>query len=190
MEILVESLKGGIAPAIVIAIYLIIVKIIDSKKESKQIKLNAEVVDCFAKLNKFLNYITEDIIDKEGDKCTNAIKSSFKACANSIIKFSINTIINNNIDINKETIIDNITNLINTEYYSFYNELSLYNSTNNRLTDYIKIEWKDIIKKDVINIIYNENLTKDQKIYNLNNKINIRFDDYCIYVINKYSKNA
>ena len=112
MEILVESLKGGIAPAIVIAIYLIIVKIIDSKKESKQIKLNAEVVDCFAKLNKFLNYITEDIIDKEGDKCTNAIKSSFKACANSIIKFSINTIINNNIDINKETIIDNIVCII------------------------------------------------------------------------------
>ena len=37
MELINDALKQGIAPAAVVAIYLIITKIIDSKKENNQI---------------------------------------------------------------------------------------------------------------------------------------------------------
>ena len=43
MDILGDALRQGIAPAIVVAIYLIITKIIDSRKENAQIKLSADL---------------------------------------------------------------------------------------------------------------------------------------------------
>ena len=40
MNVLGDALKQGIAPAVVVAIYLIITKIIDSRKENAQAKLS------------------------------------------------------------------------------------------------------------------------------------------------------
>ena len=41
MDILNNAIQQGIAPAIVVAIYLIITKFIDSRKENAQIKINS-----------------------------------------------------------------------------------------------------------------------------------------------------
>lgn len=56
---LLESLRLGITPGIIVLIYLIIIKIIDTKKESNTVKINKEVTECFRKLNSFLDYITK-----------------------------------------------------------------------------------------------------------------------------------
>ena len=87
MELLLESLKLGIAPSIVVAIYLTINKYIDNKKEAKQAKLNNDIVVSFNKLNTFLDHITKNIIEKESDKCNNAIKNAFQRMENMILKY-------------------------------------------------------------------------------------------------------
>lgn len=190
MDILSDALKLGVTPAIIVVIYLIITKIIETRKESKRIILNAEVVTCFTKLNGFLDYFTKDIINKETDKCNFAIKNSFKALANTVIKHCTYTIISNNIELNKEIIIDNIQRVVNTEFSNLYSNLYLYNVNGNKVTDYIDNKWKDEMINFLIDIIYTSNLTKEQKLYNLNNKCNIRINDYCILVCNKYMEHG
>ena len=49
MELLLESLKLGVAPSLVVAIYLVINKIIDNKKESQSAKINQNIVENFNK---------------------------------------------------------------------------------------------------------------------------------------------
>ena len=188
MEILLDSLKLGITPALVVAIYLTINKFIDSRKEEKQTKLSNDVIQSFNKLNTFLDYITKDIIEKESEKRNISIKHAFLKMENELLKYANNTIINNNININKKSIIDNLHHLINTEYYNLYNILLLYSSSKIDLIEYIDTIWKDEIYNDVYGIIFNEELTKEQKIYTLQNKINIRISDYSINVINKYTE--
>lgn len=186
MEILLESLKLGIAPSIVVAIYLVLNKIIEARKESKQAKVNINVVESFNKLNNFLDYITKDIIAKESDRRDLAIKNAFDRFENSIVKFSLTTIVNNHIDINKENILDNAKHTILSEFYALQSALALYSPEESNLSSYIKMDWQDEIYKDIIDIIYKEKFTKDQKIYALYNKVNIRVNEYKSIILKEH----
>lgn len=186
MEILLESLKLGIAPSIVVAIYLVLNKIIEARKESKQAKVNINVVESFNKLNNFLDYITKDIIAKESDRRDLAIKNAFDRFENSIVKFSLTTIVNNHIDINKENILDNAKHTILSEFYALQSALALYSPEESNLSSYVKIDWQDEIYKDIIDIIYKEKFTKDQKIYALYNKVNIRVNEYKSIILKEH----
>lgn len=186
MEILLESLKLGIAPSIVVAIYLVLNKVIEARKESKQAKVNINVVESFNKLNNFLDYITKDIIAKESDRRDLAIKNAFDRFENSIVKFSLTTIVNNHIDINKENILDNAKHTILSEFYALQSALALYSPEESNLSSYVKIDWQDEIYKDIIDIIYKEKFTKDQKIYALYNKVNIRVNEYKSIILKEH----
>lgn len=175
---LLESLRLGITPGVIVLIYLIIIKIIDTKKGSNAVKLNKEVSDCFRKLNSFLDYITKDILNDAEEKRDYAIKNSFKAFANSIIRHATSVIIANNIDNNKENIIENIHYIVDSNYYRLYNLMFLY-----KLCGFIKPEWKKEINEDVVEIIYNNKFSKEEKLYNINNKINIKVDGYISIVM-------
>ena len=63
MDILGDALKQGIAPAIVVAIYLIVTKIIDSRKENAQAKLSSELVKSINTISTFIINLTKNIID-------------------------------------------------------------------------------------------------------------------------------
>jgi hypothetical protein len=52
------------------------------------------------------------------------------------------------------------------------------------VSDYLNKEWINDIEKDMIDIIYNNVLSKEDKILTFNNKINIRFQSYITYIIN------
>lgn len=186
MEILLESLKLGIAPSIVVAIYLVLNKIIEARKESKQAKVNINVVESFNKLNNFLDYITKDIIAKESDRRDLAIKNAFDRFENSIVKFSLTTIVNNHIDINKENILDNAKHTILSEFYALQSALALYSPEESNLSTYVKVDWQNEIYKDIIDIIYKEKFTKDQKIYALYNKVNIRVNEYKSIILKEH----
>lgn len=175
---LLESLRLGITPGIIVLIYLIIIKAIDTKKESNAVKINKEITECFRKLNSFLDYITKDILNNAEEKRDYAIKNSFKAFANSIICHAISVVIANNIDNNKENIIENISYIVDSNYYRLYNLMFLY-----KLCDYIKPEWKTEVNKDIVEIIYNNKFSKEEKLYNINNKINIKVDEYISIVM-------
>lgn len=189
MEMLLESLKLGVIPSIVVAIYLVLNKLIDNRKEVKQAKINTNIVESFNKLNNFLDYITKDIIAKESDRRDLAIKNSFDRFENCIVKFGIYTIVNNNIEINRENILDNAKHTILSEFYAIQSALSLYSSDDENLANHLKIEWQEELYKDVIDIIFKPNCTKEQKIYILYNKLNIRINEYKSIILKQNSQN-
>lgn len=184
---ILSSFEYGIPAAIIVALYLVINKIIDKKSEKKTVKLSSSLIDSFNKLNTLLDYFTKDIIDKEQDKCQFAIKTSFNAFCNALVNFSINTIINNNVDNNKQTIIENVQQLVSTEYWNVYSCLLLFKAGNNRVSEFLDDTWKDELIKDMTGIIFDKKKTKDQRLYNINNKIRIDINSYCVHVVNRYA---
>lgn len=189
MEILLETLQQGLAPGIIVLIYLLVIRYFDHKKELKKqeleaeekkktIKINSDLLDCFNNLNSYLKQITVGILDKEDDKCDAAIHSSFKAMGQTLSKFATFTIISNNVKLNKENIIDNINTTVYSEFASVYNELILYSYNNTKLIDAIKDSWKEELISDLKNIIFDDDLNKETKIYTVHNKINLRINGY------------
>lgn len=178
MELLLESLKLGVAPSLVVAIYLVINKIIDNKKELQSAKINQNIVENFNKLNNFLKYVTDDIIAKESDRRDLAIKNSFDRLENELVKFGTYTIINNNIDLNKDNILDNARHTVISEIHALQSALSLYSPKKVNLSTYIDKNWEEEIYNDIVNIIFRDKFTKEQKIYTLHNKISIRINEY------------
>ena len=193
MDILIQSFQYGIVPTLIVLIYLIITKYFDNKKErelaKKSIKVNAEILECFNNLNIYLKHITKDILEKEDDKCVAAIRTSFKSMAHSVSKFAIFTIISNNVKANRDNIIDNIKNTVYSEFATIYNDLLLYKVNDKRASDYIKEEWKENMISDLKNIIFDENLSKEDKIYTIHNKINLLVGNYIAFVNKSYFEN-
>ena len=166
MDILGDAIRQGIAPAIVVAIYLIITKIIDSRKESVQIKLSSDLTKSINTISNFINVLTKNIIEKDKDKCKNAIEDSMYSSAMRLIYF-VST-----------------HNIVNAEYYTVYSTLSSYTINNVNVCDVMNNEWIGSIEKDIIDIIYNTKLSKEDKILSFTNKINIKFQSYITYIIN------
>ena len=186
MEILLESLKLGIAPSLIVAIYLTINKILDNKSKSKQIELNNNIAESFTKLNNFLDFFTKNIINREIDKCALGIEHSFDKVKLTLLEHANTVIINNNVDNNRDNIIDNLTHLINAEHYLLVNNLKLYSVHNTNIQEYISDNWKEEVFSDIKNIIFNKEFTKEQKIYILNSKLNNRINEYKNIIITIY----
>lgn len=190
---IISSLQYGLPSAIIVLIFLIINKIIDfyseKDKGKKYAKVNKEVIDCFNNLNSFLKNITTNILEKDNDKCSFAIRSSFKAMSYSLIRFATFTIINNNVDKNRKNIEDNIHAIVEQEYSNLYNSLVLYYSDTNQIVDNLSSSWKEELEQDLKDIIFNTTLDKDSRIYSINNKIGIRIGKYQSYINNKFLEN-
>lgn len=188
MDILNNAIQQGIAPAIVVAIYLIITKFIDSRKENAQIKINSELTKSINTISNFIITITKNIIEKDKEKCKNAINDSMCAFGMRLINFVSATIVNNHIDTNRANIIANIHNIVNGEYYTMYSALSVYVINDVRVSDVLEKEWMASIEQDMIDIIYGVNLSKEDRILSFNNKINLKLQSYITYVINNTIK--
>lgn len=200
MEILIDSFKYGIAPAFIVLIYLIITRYFDHKKDieklkveqeehKKSIKVNAELVDCFNQLNSYLKYVTIDIVEVDKDKAIAAIRSSFRSMNFGLSRFATFTIVNNNIEENRSGIIDNIKDTVEAEYLSIYNELTLYRDEDTRVSEYLDPLWKDELVKIMMDCIFNVRLTKEQRIYNVHNRLGIDITNYLNIVHNKFVNN-
>lgn len=188
MDILNNAIQQGIAPAIVVAIYLIITKFIDSRKENAQIKINSELTKSINTISNFIITITKNIIEKDKEKCKNAINDSMCAFGMRLMNFVSATIVNNHIDTNRANIIANIHNIVNGEYYTMYSALSVYIINDIRVSDVLEKEWMASIEQDMIDIIYGVNLSKEDRILSFNNKINLKLQSYITYVINNTIK--
>lgn len=184
MELLNEALQQGIAPAIVVAIYLVITKIIDTRKENIQLKLSSDLTKSINKISSFVDGLTKDIVDKDKDKCKAAIEDSMYSSGMRLCNFLSSTVINNHIDTNRDNVLANVHNIVNAEFYNVYSTLSLYMINGSKISDYLDKDWMGDVEKDMIDIIYNGNLTKEDKIISFSNKINIKFQSYITYIIN------
>lgn len=184
-NVIIYALKEGLTPAIIVLIYLLVIKIIDAKREKASIKITNELVSAINKISNFLDNITDNILEKDRDKCRCAIKQAFFSSASVIIEFVSKTIINNHITINRDNIINNIEHLVNSEYYNISNSLSLYTIDGHKVNEFLKEEWISEIKNDVVDIIFDDKLDKETKIVTFNNRMTIKCQDFAIYVTNK-----
>ena len=200
MEILVDSFKYGLAPAIIVLFYLVVTRILDHRREVKKIeaqaieakktvKINSELINSFNEIASYLKFVTKDVVELDANKADAAIRSSFRSMNFGLTRFATFTIINNNIQENKGAIIDNIKATVEAEYLNVYNELVLYKDHNVRISEYLDPLWKDEINKIMIDVIFNERLTKEQKIYNIHNRLGIDITNYSNVVHNKFIKN-
>lgn len=184
MDFLNEALKQGIAPAIVVAIYLVITKIIDARKENLQTKLSTELTKSINLISNYIVDISQNIIEKDKAKCKAAIEDSMYASGMKLINFVSTTLVSNHIIENKDNILANIHNLVSAEYYNIYSTLSLYVVDKEKISQHLNKEWIKSIEDDIINVIYNTNLKNEDKILAFTNKINIKIQSYITYIIN------
>ena len=183
-----------IISSVVFISYTVIIKLIDyfrhkdDKKSLVEMGLAVkEVSDNVAKLNAILDNLFQDITKKNLEKGKIIIELAFFNFQYKIVNLCRNIIINNNIDINKEFIIANITKTVNTEFYRAYHTLSLYEVGNTLLSEFLKDSWKDDCIKDVLAIIYNGQEDK-LRISQINSNLSIKVDDWIVYINNKYTE--
>lgn len=188
MDSILVSLEQGITPAILVIIYLLIIKIVDSKKESKQAKVSKQLADSVADISTFIKNMHTELVNKDKDKCKVTVEDSMMASCLRLINFVNDTILNNHIHENKDNIITNIHNIVNAEYYTIFATLSLYTVNGNKVSDVMKTEWMAEIEKDIIDIIYSDKLQEQDKINIFMHKITLRIQSYITYIINKAIK--
>lgn len=183
-----------IISSVVFISYTVIIKLIDyfrhkdDKKSLVEMGLAIkEVSNNVAKLNAILDNLFQDITKKNLEKGKIIIELAFFNFQYKIVNLCRNIIINNNIDINKEFIIANITKTVNTEFYRAYHTLSLYEVGNTSLSEFLKDSWKDDCIKDVLTIIYNGQEDK-LRISQINSNLSIKVDNWIVYINNKYTE--
>lgn len=194
-EIIESALNQGLSSLITISIFLLLYKWLDNKKKTESEKFVSSISDTLDEVSKsllqvstFITDITKNIIDKDKDKCKIAIDDAMLASAMRLTIFVTNTVINNHVQTNKDNILANIHNIVNAEFYTVFSSLSLYKINGVKVSDNMKKDWMPSVEKSIIEIIFNDNLSKEDKISSFNNKINLKFQSYITYITNNTLK--
>lgn len=175
----------------VFILYTLIIKLVDfykSKDKNKPLLQMAsaikEISENVVKLNQVLDKTIQDAEQKECDRISNVVATSFLGFKSAILDQCIDIIIHNNIDTNKDNITQNIYKTVSTEYYKLYSTFSAYEHDSVNVATKIKEQWIDDITDECIAIIYNGNTALD-RIRQLNRKLNLISEEYSIYIKNK-----
>lgn len=194
-EIIESALNQGLSSLITISIFLLLYKWLDNKKKAESEKFVSSISNTLDEVSKsllqvstFITDITKNIIDKDKDKCKTAIDDSMLASAMRLTIFVTNTVINNHVQTNKDNILANIHNIVNAEFYTVFSSLSLYKINGVKVSDNMKKDWMPSVEKSIIEIVFNDNLSKEDKISSFNNKINLKFQSYITYITNNTLK--
>lgn len=172
MEIISQAFTQGLVPGLVIAIVYIVEKIISSRKK-----------DPLVDIARLLSIVTKDIIEKDREKSKAVVNVALSYGGSEFIKFVNTTIVNNNIEENREQIEYNARQLVQSVFHDVYTKLNLYKGNTNYLSNYMKESWKDEIYDDIINIIYNVHTDKYRRIIAFNNRIDIRITRYAAHIV-------
>lgn len=172
MEIISQAFTQGLVPGLVIAIVYIVEKIISSRKK-----------DPLVDIARLLSIVTKDIIEKDREKSKAVVNVALSYGGSEFIKFVNTTIVNNNIEENREQIEYNARQLVQSVFHDVYTKLNLYKGNTNYLSNYMKESWKDEIYDDIINIIYNTHTDKYRRIIAFNNRIDIRITRYAAHIV-------
>lgn len=136
------------------------------------------------KLNAVLDTIFKDAERKNAHKCRNAIELGFNNFRANICQETESIIIHNNIEQNKQIILDNINKLVSTEYYKLYAILSDYEINDTNVARKLKEEWIAEVSKAVTDIVYNGQ-NPISRIIQVNNRLLVYVGQYSTYINNK-----
>lgn len=175
----------------VFIIYTIIIRIFDyfkTKDKDRPLlemsKAIQEVSNNVIKLNTVLDKMIQDNSKKDFTKCKNTIELSFIGFENNVFKFCREIILHNNIETNRDLIVSNISQKVNTEYYKIYSVLSIFEIKEIVVSTHLHSEWIDDITKDLINIIYNGQ-DKEARVNQISSKLKLTMNAYSTQVYNK-----
>lgn len=175
----------------VFIIYTIVIRLFDyfkTKDKDKPLlemsKAIQEVSNNVIKLNIVLDKMIQDNSKKDFTKCKNTIELSFIGFDNNVFKFCREIILHNNIETNRDLIVSNISQKVNTEYYKIYSVLSIFEIKEIVVSTHLHSEWIDDITKDLINIIYNGQ-DKEARVNQISSKLKLTMNAYSTQVYNK-----
>lgn len=175
----------------VFIVYTLINKVIELYKAKNRNKPMLEMASAIkqvsenvVKLNQVLDKTFQDAEVKEANKISNIITASFNSFKSEIITRSIDIIVHNNIEANRESVKQSIYRTVSTEYYKVYSIFSAYEHDKVNVATKLKEEWIDAVTGEVLQIIYNGQDATD-RIRQINNKLTIDTEEYSIYINNK-----
>lgn len=190
-----SSYISVIISSCVFLLYILITKLFDffkSKNNNKPIiemgNAIKEVTANVVKLNNVLDKVFQDNEKKEMIKCKNTIELAGINFENRIEHYCRDIIIHNNINDNKELIMSNIRQLVNTEYYKAYSILSIYEFNNSSVSDHMKETWIAETSQKLIDIIYNGK-DNENRISSIIGVMTVMTNSYVTYVYNKTFNN-
>ena len=179
----------------VFILYTLIIKTIDYFKIKNRNKLLVDMAEAIkentanvVRLNSVLDKTFKEAERKEISKCRMTIENAFVTFKSNIAQDCMNIIIHNNIDQNKQLIVDNISKLVSTEYYNLYSTFSAYEINDVNVATRLKEEWIKEITDSIISIIYDGQEAID-RIAQLNNRLLIAVGTYITYMNNKVFNN-
>lgn len=195
---LLSGLSQGVIPGLIVLAYMIIIKWLEDRKETKEEAINksidnrvniltdnvTELVDSMREVSVQLHNVTSNIVERDREKCKISIELAFIAFVKELCDFGFLTIYNNHLDENRSIIESNVESIINSEYYKVYSILSLYEINGRKVSQNLKPEWKEELSDGLINVIYNDKLNDIEKVNMLRTKLNIKGKDYSNYVYN------
>ena len=109
---------------------------------------------------------------------------SFICFESNVFQFCREIIIHNNIEVNRDLIIANISQKVNTEYYKIYSSLSIFEIKEIVVATHLHSEWTEDITKDLINIIFNGQ-DKESRVNQIASKLKLTTNAYSTQVSNK-----
>ena len=175
----------------VFILYTLINKVIELYKAKDRNKPMLEMASAIkqvsenvVKLNQVLDKTFQDAEIKEANRITNIITASFNSFKSEIITRTIDIIVHNNIEANRESVKQSIYRTVSTEYYKVYSIFSAYEHDKINVATKLKEEWIDAVTEEVLQIIYNRQDATD-RIRQINNKLSIDTEEYSIYINNK-----
>ena len=195
-EIINTAVKDSSYTTVIIScgvfiLYTLINKVIELYKAKDRNKPMLEMASAIkqvsenvVKLNQVLDKTFQDAEIKEANRITNIITASFNSFKSEIITRTIDIIVHNNIEANKESVKQSIYKTVSTEYYKIYSIFSAYEHDKVNVATKLKEEWIDAVTKEVLQIIYNGQDATD-RIRQINNKLSIDTEEYSIYINNK-----
>ena len=195
-EIINTAVKDSSYTTVIIScgvfiLYTLINKVIELYKAKDRNKPMLEMASAIkqvsenvVKLNQVLDKTFQDAEIKEANRITNIITASFNSFKSEIITRTIDIIVHNNIEANRESVKQSIYRTVSTEYYKVYSIFSAYEHDKVNVATKLKEEWIDAVTKEVLQIIYNGQDATD-RIRQINNKLAIDTEEYSIYINNK-----
>ena len=195
-EIINDAVKDSSYITVIIScgvfiIYTLINKVIELYKAKDRNKPMLEMASAIkqvsenvVKLNQVLDKTFQDAEVKEANRITNIIVASFNSFKSEIVTRTIDIIVHNNIEANKESVKQSIYRTVSTEYYKIYSIFSAYEHDKVNVATKLKEEWIDAVTEEVLQIIYNGQDATD-RIRQINNKLSIDTEEYSIYINNK-----
>lgn len=171
--------------------YTLIIRLIDYFKAKQKSKPLLEMASALkentaniVKLNSVLDKTLKDAERKELRQCESAITMGFAAMAFRLMQSVASIIVHNNIEDNRELIVDNIHKLVNSEYYKLYSSLSAFEIKEVNVATKLNEDWIKEIADNVINIVYNHQDAMT-RITQVSNRISIFVTEYSTYISNK-----